>query len=409
MLDRLREEFSFVGGNVFVLLVSWALMNFAGHMPETYYSLYVLELGGTAFTVGVISLAYMAALASVQFLGGYLADSYGRKRLIVTMTFALAASYLLYALAPTWKLILAGAVLQGLFLVYQPALWAILADSLPPGKRGLGFALAHVVTATSIASPIVAGYLVERMGLLPGMRIAYLATVVAYAAAAALRLRLRETLKPDAGRLSVLESVRSYPRAFREGFTAIRALPKPVLTLTTIYVVNYYFLCMCGQYYVIYATKVLGVGEAFWALLSAAWLASMYASSMPSGKLVDVVGRVGPLIASMPMTAAATWMFIRGGNVMLLSSFIIDGVAVSLYSNAFSALQTDLVPTEYRGRVIGFTNFFAYVAGAFGGLAGGYFYEHVSPKLPFTLLMLVQVPLAVSSAVLLKEPEVRED
>ncbi len=408
MLDRLREEFSFVGGNVFVLLVSWVLMNFAGHMPETYYSLYVLGLGGTAFTVGVISLAYMAALASVQFLGGYLADSYGRKRLIVTMTFALAVSYLLYALAPTWKLILVGAVLQGLFLVYQPALWAILADSLPSGKRGLGFALSYVVGAVSIASPVVAGYLVKRMGLLLGMRIAYLATVAAYLTAAAFRLRLRETLKPEAERPSILELVKSYPKAIGESFTVLGALPRPVLTLTTIYIVNYYFLYMCWQYYVIYATKVLGVSEAFWALLSAVWLASMYTSSMPSGKLVDVVGRVGPLIASMPMTAVATWMFIRGGSVMLLSSFVVDGVAVSLYSNAFSALQTDLVPTEYRGRVIGFTNFFAYVAGAFGGFAGGYLYEHVSPRLPFTLLMLVQVPLAVSSAVLLKEPEVRE-
>jgi len=78
VLSRLREEFSFIGGNVFVLLVSWILMNFVGHMPETYYSLYVLELGGTPVSVGVVSFSYMIALASVQFLWGYLADSYGR-------------------------------------------------------------------------------------------------------------------------------------------------------------------------------------------------------------------------------------------------------------------------------------------------------------------------------------------
>ena len=176
-LESIFEEFSFIHGNVLILFISWALMNFVGHMPETYYSLYVLELGGTPMSVGVINFSYMIALASVQFLGGYLADSYGRKRLVVTMTFALALSYLLYALAFSWEVILVGAVLQGLFLVYQPALWAIMADSLPPERRGVGYALSQLVGAVSIASPMVAGCIVGWAGLLTGMRVMYMATV----------------------------------------------------------------------------------------------------------------------------------------------------------------------------------------------------------------------------------------
>ena len=408
-MSKVREEFSFIGGNVFVLLVSWILMNFAGHMPETYYSLYVLELGGTPVSVGVISFSYMMALASVQFLGGYLADSYGRKRLVVTMTFALALSYLLYALAFSWEVILVGAVLQGLFLVYQPALWAIMADSLPPEKRGVGYALSHLVGAVSIASPMVAGCMVGWAGLLTGMRVMYMVTVAAYLTAAVFRFRLRETLRPDAGRPGVFEALRSYPRAVRESFTVLKALPRTVLSLSVVYVAFYTFSWMCMQYYVIYATKFLGVGEGFWALLSAVWFASMYASTLPAGKLVDVVGRVAPLLASMPLTAAATWMFIKGGNVLLLTSFAVDGVAISMFSNAYQSLQTDLVAAEYRGRVIGFTNFFAYMFGALGGFVGGYLYEHVHPSAPFTLLMVSQAPLLVFSALSIREPKVREE
>jgi len=408
-LESIFEEFSFIHGNVFVLLVSWVLMNFAGHMPETYYSLYVLELGGTPMSVGVISFSYMMALASVQFLGGYLADSYGRKRLVVTMTFALALSYLLYALAFSWEVILVGAVLQGLFLVYQPALWAIMADSLPPERRGVGYALSQLVGVFSIASPIVAGCIVGWAGLLTGMRVMYMATVMAYLTAAVLRFRLRETLKPDAGRPGVFEVLRSYPRAVRESFTVLKVLPRTVLNLSVVYVVFHMFSWMCMQYYVIYATRFLGVSEEFWALLSAVWFASMYASTLPVGKLVDAVGRVAPLLASMPLTAVATWMFIKGGSVLLLTSFVVNGIATTMFSNAYQSLQTDLVAAEYRGRVIGFTNFFAYVFGAVGGFVGGYLYEHVHPSVPFMLLTVSQAPLLVFSALSIREPKVREE
>lgn len=53
-------------------------MDFAGELPGTYYSDYVIQLGGGATILGTIILVSLLALASVQFLGGYLADKYGR-------------------------------------------------------------------------------------------------------------------------------------------------------------------------------------------------------------------------------------------------------------------------------------------------------------------------------------------
>jgi len=45
-------------------------MDFAHEIPGTYYSDYVIQLGGTPLILGVITFASMITLASVQFTGG---------------------------------------------------------------------------------------------------------------------------------------------------------------------------------------------------------------------------------------------------------------------------------------------------------------------------------------------------
>ena len=48
----LRKEFSFLRCNILVVMISWLVMNFAGSVPNTYYSLFVLGLGGIPFIIG---------------------------------------------------------------------------------------------------------------------------------------------------------------------------------------------------------------------------------------------------------------------------------------------------------------------------------------------------------------------
>ena len=76
IIERLRMEFGFIKGNFLILVFSWILMDFAREIPSTYYGLYVKELGGSAYIVGLIAFASMIAQALVQFPGGYLADKY---------------------------------------------------------------------------------------------------------------------------------------------------------------------------------------------------------------------------------------------------------------------------------------------------------------------------------------------
>jgi len=83
LISTLREEFAFVRGNILVMMTSWLVMNFAGAVPNTYSSLFVLGLGGTLFITGLMQFFSYLALASTQFPGGYLTDKHGRWNLVV--------------------------------------------------------------------------------------------------------------------------------------------------------------------------------------------------------------------------------------------------------------------------------------------------------------------------------------
>ncbi len=109
------KEFSFVKGNYAIIVISWILIDFAGEIPATYYALYVLKLGATETILGIIGLAGFLALASMQFPGGYLADKFGRKWLVSSMTLGVTLSFVFCAIAPSWPFILIGMILVNFF------------------------------------------------------------------------------------------------------------------------------------------------------------------------------------------------------------------------------------------------------------------------------------------------------
>ena len=407
--SRLRDEFSFLRGNILVLMISWLLMNFSGAIPSTYYSLFILELGGTPFIIGIIEFASFLALASVQFPGGYLADKHGRRWLIVTFTFGIALSNLFYVFAPSWHFILIGVVLQNMFLIYQPALFAIIADSIPAKKRGMGFSmLSFVNNAASIFSPAIAGILYIRYGLVSGMRIAYLVVVAFYLIAATVRIRLTETLQTDTNGISLSNAVREYPKAVREGIGVWKVLPRSMFFLFLSNAVSSFIYALSGPYLVVYATKVLKVEEFTWALLMM-WLSgSMIFSALPSGKLVDKVGRKTPLLISWVFLALYPLLFLNGDLPILFAAFLFFGASNSLFLAGYQALEADLVPQELRGKEVGCSQFITYLLMSIGGLIGGFIYQFVSPSLPFILFFLVSIPCAIITLFLVHEPKKRQ-
>lgn len=409
-LDTLRGEFSFIRGNYAVLVMSWILVDFAVELPATYYSLYVLNLGATETILGVIGLSQFIALASMQFPGGYLADKYGRKWLISTMTFGVGLSMVLYAIAPSWPFILVGAILLGLFnSTYQPALTAMISDSLPPERRGMGFSIVSLISAASTTpSPAVASLLRANLGLIPGMRVAYGITVVLFMAAGLFRLFFLKETVVNAIKPRIQEIIQSYPTALKESFGVWKRISRSMLYLFLSFSVAIFGWSATNLYTVIYATRVLLIDEVLWGFIIAIVPVTTIILAIPVGKLVDKIQRKIPILASLCLFGLSMWIFLNADLIQVVVSLIILGAGNVMLNASFGALQTDLTPQEERGKVSGFINFAMYIVLAAGSFTGGYFYEHVAPQAPFILAIVTFLLSSLLTLVLVREPERRE-
>ena len=408
--ETLGKEFSFVKGNYAIIVLSWILIDFASEIPATYYALYVLKLGATETILGIIGLMGFLALASMQFPGGYLADKFGRKWLVSSMTFGVALSFVLYAIAPSWPLILIGVVLMNFFnSIYQPALMAIIADSLPSEKRGMGFSIIMMITSTSTTpGPLVAGFLKNTFGLVQGMRIAYGIVVVLFLTAAFLRFLLKETYV-QTPKPSLKEFFRSYPTSLREGFKVWKRVPLAMFYLFLSGAIMMFGVAAVQIYLVDYAVNVLRVDPIIWAYVLTTLPISAIVFAFPIGRIIDKSSRKLPVLAAYVFIFSSLLLFVRGNIFMLFLSLVLLGIGMVMLNAGSGALQADLTPRESRGKVQGFSSFFNYIVMALGVFLGGFLYDHYSPELPFYLAMAFIVPAFLLTLAFVHEPKEREE
>jgi DHA1 family multidrug resistance protein B-like MFS transporter len=409
-LLKLQNEFSFFKGNYAIIVVSWILIDFAQEIPATYYALYVLNLGATETILGMIALFGSLALASMQFPGGYLADKFGRKWLVSTMTFGVALSFILYAIAPSWHFILIGTILMNFFnSIYQPALFAIVADSLSPEKRGMGFGIIMLITSTSTTpGPLAARFLYDSYGLVQGMRIGYGLVVALFLVAALLRFRLKETFV-QTSKPTLREFVGSYPSALKESFAVWKKVPRSMFYLFVSGAIMMFGVAAVQLYLVVYAVNVLLIGEDVWALILMTLPITMIILSIPIGKLIDRINRKVPLLTSYFCIVGSLLLFVGGNVPRLFFSLILLGVGLVMINSASSALQADLTPKESRGKVAGFSSFVNNIVMAVGALTGGFLYEHFSPELPFYIAVAFTIPAFIIAQKMVQEPKQRQE
>jgi MFS family permease len=401
----LKREFSFISGNYKILIISWVIMDLATEMPVPNYQYYVQALNGTDMALGIIGCANFLSMAAVAFPGGYLADKYGRRWLVTTMTFGLAFSYLFFALAPTWHFILIGTIVQGLCLIYQPALFAMVQDSLPPERTGMGSSLIMMIHGTfNTPGPIIGGLLLLEFGLIASMRMVYLTVVILFFVAAAWRLRLKETItSTDPIRFKYFFS--SYPQAIRECCINVwKTVPKSVLWLLVVQIMFMFANAEVNVINAIYARDVLGVSEELWWLTFIPLLVTMVIASVPIGKIIDRIGPKIPFILGPLILMSAMLLFVHGTFVTVMISMALSGLVFLLIMSSAMTLATILVKPENRGKVRGFLNFMGYIFTGVGMLLGNFFYNLI-PHLPFYLTIGLTIPMIFIILLRVREPQ----
>jgi MFS family permease len=159
----------------------------------------------------------------------------------------------------------------------------------------------------------------------------------------------------------------------------------------------------------LYAVNQLGIPKEQWWLVFIPLLITMMVASIPIGKAVDVIGRKIPMVLGLLVFGAGTAIFMYGNLFTVMVAMIFFGLGQLLFMASMMALATDLVATENRGKINGFTNFTGYIFMGIGMLLGNYLYESFFPQLPFYIALAMTIPTLLMVLFLVHEPAKKEN
>lgn len=386
---------SWLRGNVGVIVISWFLFAISSSLTFPYLAKYMELLGASEIDIGAATALGSLANMLAVLPGGVLTDVIGRRRSIVIGTWGITATQFLYAAAPNWQTFVVVYVVDSALHFYQPALAAILLDSLPPERRGGGMMLTAVLPQVPwLFLPPVGGYLLDAMGL-AGMRISFLLSGVISAAVALFRMRsLVETAPVQEMPTKELLKAMAESLAFWRGFGGQDSLVKYTLVLGL--AANAAAIPL-QRFGVLYATGALGLDNSTWGVVQSAATGIAMAFGLVMTPVIDRAPRATAIFSGLML--ATTGYLIAGlwrSKVAIALATLTAGVGYEVVTAVRRAVIGDRVAQINRGKVMGASMSLEYLGAIVGGIWAGVLYS-ASPNLSFIVSAAIT---AASSAYL---------
>ena len=365
----------------------WVLSLTLGFILATYEMWYPVlpvhlkNLGANDKQVGDAYAIFAFSYALFQFLGGILADKFGRKNLIIFPMFFTAPLYLIASQVTNWKIFVSLLVLSNLLSAFQwPSFIALLAESVEERLQGSAFAIFEIAIALGIAIGTFTGSIIyKHFGVSNLIMVSAIATLLG----ATIRVfGLRETMKRsktmNAGRLAVL--IRKFNPSLRwcfagmVGFAILSSitLNGPFITLHAKFQVG------LTEQEVFRIFLIAGVSAIITAPFSG-WLTDKIGS-----KIMFMIGALGHGFFIIP------WML--SSNYWAGVPFVF-AAATCLQTGAIAknSLISQLTPAAYRTSFIGFAGTLAGLIASIGPLIGTRLKENFGHHSPFIFAFIIGV------------------
>ena len=166
--------------NILVLLTMVVLVGLGEKMAERFLPLYLVALGGGAFSIGLLNGMDNLLSALYSYPGGYASDRLGYKRALILFNLIAMLGYLIVILFPYWQAVIVGAIF---FLswtaVSLPATMDMVSSVLPKDKRTMGVSIHALVRRIPMAlGPMLGGWMIGLFGEKSGVRLAFVVALI---------------------------------------------------------------------------------------------------------------------------------------------------------------------------------------------------------------------------------------
>ncbi len=406
----MREEstgsFLGMGRNALVLSITESLGQGILFLMIPFWSLFVLDMGASLSILGYLAFILGFTRIALQLPVGYLTDRIGRKKLVVWGGLVASFAPFIYFSATRWEHLIPGVILEAFTNIVLPARQAMFADAVEPEKRATAFAAIHTLFAAfSMTMPVIGGFLLERVGLLSGMRSIFLVSGVTMLLASLGRWALlREAFahQPSPDERPNLRRVAS------EMFEPVRSLRPLQVVLLGAFLYSL-AVGVLTRYSVVYATSIIGLSTAQWGLVTGGIGAIGILTRLPTGRLIDRFGRkISVLLSYAIRPVFITAFTLTTGFSQVLLIQMADNLFAYVQQPALEALVIDIASKERRGRTYGAMNMIPGIAITVSPMFGAFLWESVGAAWPFYFSALVSVLAAALVFVFLREPEKKE-
>ena len=329
--------------NILVLLAGLFVIGLGEELWVRFMPKYLEGLGATIVIIGTFASFMKVVDALYQYPGGWLSDLLGRKRSLVIFTIIAIVGYLIYLVSNSWKLVFVGTLLVLAWSsMSQPAIFALIGDTLGKSKRAMGFSVQSIWKRVPIViAPVIGGYLMTRWGLINGMRIGFAVSVVLALGAVYIQSHYYHT--PQKSKNDGSASL----------VTVWRLMPSALRNLLLADCMTRFGSNLAAVYVVLLVINLRGKTLMEFGAYTGLQMLVAIALYIPAAWIADRIGRRPLILVTFTLFALFPLALIALPPELLVMAFILAGLR-EFGEPARKALIVDLAADTHRGRVVGF-------------------------------------------------------
>jgi len=402
---RWRGRF-YLPGNAWILAVSATVWNVGGAMANPYQSIYFSAVGADSVFIGYLLAMNSAVTALMQLVGGYVADAWGRRKVIAVFSFLSAVSAFVFIFISQGFLLILPIILGAISGIYGPAFNATLTDSMEPDLRARGLVSFTLVTSLpSVFFPYVGGLMMQAFGTLEGLRIAFFMSGLLGVIGVSYRaLKLKETFAGSKTK-KPKKTLKLIADFFRDNSYVLRNASDGAKKLLIYSALASAGTGMTVPYTSLYLINTLNLPPEFYGILTnIAGLISVLLL-LPAARIIERVGLTKSAIYASISVPVNQLIFVNAkGRDDFVTWTAVGGASGALLGPSLTALQANLSPQEMRGRIMALFSVFSLITAIPAQIVGGHLYSTIGPLSPFIASTPIFI-LATLTLIRIREPK----
>jgi len=356
--------------------------NFIGAFGDGLYAyilpLYIMSLGASSADVGSLFSIFTLSTALTIIPGGFLADQYDRKKVMILGWMLWVPLHLLFSVATHWTQLFPVMGLYG-FFISGPATSAYVVTFARKDRVTLTYTMMSASWWLGyIFSPGLGGYLSTLIGIRSVLFLSFL--FYAIATSVLFFIRSQRTEKPSKPQIKPSSSNSSNA--------------EKILLLSLFFATVFFFLNLVRPFAVQFFQDIYRLESFHIGLLGSIGFLGSALFSIWLGKIGDKQGKMVAVAIALLIGGFSFWLFVCFSNFfsLVFASFL-NGASYMLWS-LMGASVGSIAPEASRGRWISVSQMASTMAASVAPYIGGVIYQS-SPYVPFYIIIGVSPLLSL--------------